>query len=70
MARASICARVQVVSQMNRKGEAVHSYLVTALRVKISKQMDCMTGVTYIAIISYQSVGVTVLHAQGFHYPS
>lgn len=69
IARAS---RVQVASQMNRRAEKlkVISYLVTALRVKTSKQMDCMMDITYTAIISYQSVGVTILHAQGFHCPS
>jgi hypothetical protein len=59
IARASVHARVQVVSQMNRRAEKlkVISYLVTALRVKTSKQMDCMMDITYTAIISYQSVG-------------
>jgi hypothetical protein len=72
IARASVHGRVQVVSQMNRRAEKlkVISYLVTALRVKTSKQMDCMMDITYTAIISYQSVGVTILHAQGFHCPS
>lgn len=49
IARASVRARVQVVSQMNQKEEKLKaiSYLVTALRVKTSKQMDCMMNITY-----------------------